>query len=59
MTYTRRENCQIMETIISVILKFNPMTEKGTMANHTSFAVVTFRKMNSFASMNSIVTQHL
>ena len=55
MTYIKRKNCQIMGNITNVALKFEPMIEKRTMANHAFFAVANFRKINSFAYIDSII----
>ena len=59
IAYNKTQHCQIMTTIAYRILKFESMIKKAVMANHTLFGVVTFSNINSFAYINSIVTQHL
>ena len=60
IAYIKTQHCQSMVTITYRILKFeSPMIKKPKAANHAFFTLITFRKINSFAYINSILTQHL
>ena len=59
IAYIKTQRCQIMTTITYIILKFESVIKKPIVANHVFFAVVTFNKINYFASINSMVIQHL
>ena len=59
ITNIKTQHCQIMTTIANIILKFEPMTKKPIVENHTFFTVITLITINSFADINSIAIQSL
>ena len=58
ITNIKTRNCQIMRIITNIISKLIPMIKKPLVANHTFFTVITFKKINFFAYIKFIVTQH-
>ena len=48
-----------MTAISYIILKFETMIKKPTVAYHAFFTFITFNKIDSFAYINSIIIQHL
>ena len=59
IAYIKIQNWQIITTIAHRILKFEPMVKKPKVAYHAFLTSITFSRINSFAFINSIVTQHL
>ena len=50
---------QIMTVITYMICKFESMIKKPIVGNHAFSTFITFSRINSFASIDSIVIQHL
>ena len=49
----------LQNSIVYRILKYESIIKNAMAANHAFFAFITFGKINFFAYINSIVTQHL